>query len=94
MDKIVWIGVVILVLVIRYAAAGPYITISAIKTSIVEKDSEKSSENSVYRLKVAANTDAILTAALCPNSLFADDYDLFVEERAGILSGAFAKLIA
>jgi len=45
MKKIVWIGVVILVLVVGYAAAGPYLTISAIKTGIVEKDSEKLSEN-------------------------------------------------
>jgi len=45
MKKIVWIAGVVLALVVGYVAAGPYLTVSAIKTGIVEKDSEKLSEN-------------------------------------------------
>ena len=45
MKKIVWIAGVILVLIVGYVAAGPYLTVSEIKTGIVEKDSEKLSEN-------------------------------------------------
>lgn len=45
MKKIFWFVGVLLVLLIGYVAAGPYLTVSAIKTGIVEKDSEKLSEN-------------------------------------------------
>ncbi|MCI5218995.1 MAG: DUF2939 domain-containing protein [Candidatus Electrothrix sp. LOE2] len=45
MKKIVWVAGVVLVLIVGYVAAGPYLTVSAIKTGIVEKDSEKLSEN-------------------------------------------------
>lgn len=45
MKKVVWAVGVILALVLGYVAAGPYLTVSAIKTGIVEQDSEKLSEN-------------------------------------------------
>lgn len=45
MKKFVWIVGAILVLVVCYVAAGPYLTVSAIKTGIAENDSEKLSEN-------------------------------------------------
>ncbi len=44
--KIAWVLVaVILVSIFGYVATGPFITFSSIKTGIVEKDSEKLSEN-------------------------------------------------
>ena len=45
MKKAIQIAGIILMFVVGYVAAGPYLTISAIKTAIVEKDSEKLSEN-------------------------------------------------
>ncbi|MHB8790145.1 MAG: DUF2939 domain-containing protein [Desulfobulbaceae bacterium] len=45
MKKVVLIVGLILVTVVGYGATGPYLTVSAIKTGIVEKDSEKLSEN-------------------------------------------------
>lgn len=45
MKKIIWIAGVVLALVVGYVAAGPYLTVSAIKIGIVEDDSEKLSEN-------------------------------------------------
>jgi len=45
MKKIIWVAGVILALVVGYVAAGPYLTVSAIKTGIVENDSEKLYEN-------------------------------------------------
>jgi hypothetical protein len=45
MNKYLLIIGLVLVIVVGYVAAGPYLTISAIKTSIVEQDSEKLSEN-------------------------------------------------
>jgi len=45
MNKIIWIAGIVLALIVGYVAAGPYLTISEIKTGIVESDSEKLSEN-------------------------------------------------
>ena len=45
MRKGILIVGLILVIVVGYVAAGPYLTVSAIKTGIVEQDSEKLSEN-------------------------------------------------
>lgn len=45
MKKIAWTIGLVLVVVIGYVAAGPYLTISQIKTGIVEQDSEKLSDN-------------------------------------------------
>lgn len=45
MKKINWISSVVLALVVGYVAAGPYLTVYAIKTGIVENDAEKLSEN-------------------------------------------------
>ena len=41
---------------------------------------------SAYRGKMAANLEEILTAAVCPDSLFDDNYSKFVVERAQLLS--------
>lgn len=38
-----------------------------------------------YRSQMPANVDEILAAALCPESLFADAYEPFADERAGWL---------
>lgn len=40
---------------------------------------------SQYRERMHTNVDEILRSALCPISLFDDKYDVFVEERAGLL---------
>ena len=43
---------------------------------------------SEYRLLIEANEEQIeeiLKGAICPGSLFADDYDLFLKERANLL---------
>lgn len=45
MRKIVWIIGIVLTLIVGYVAAGPYLTVSAIKSGIAEQDSEKLSEN-------------------------------------------------
>jgi hypothetical protein len=40
---------------------------------------------SVYRGKMAPNWEEITAAAICPTSLFADDYSVFLNERAKML---------
>jgi hypothetical protein len=45
MKKAVWILGIVIITFIGYVAATPYITISNIKTSVVEQDSEKLSKN-------------------------------------------------
>jgi hypothetical protein len=45
MKKIMWIVGIIMISVVGYVAAGPHLTVSAIKTGIVEQDLEKLSEN-------------------------------------------------
>lgn len=45
MKKIIWIVGIIMISVVGYVAAGPYLTVSAIKTGIIEQDLEKLSEN-------------------------------------------------
>jgi hypothetical protein len=41
---------------------------------------------SIYRAKMTGNVPTILTRSLIPNSLFADDYEAFVTERAALLA--------
>ena len=41
-----------------------------------------------------ADATAILEGALCPDSLFNDEYDAFVEERAERLASVASQLIA
>jgi hypothetical protein len=48
---------------------------------------------SVYRSKMPENIDTILERALCPHSLFNDDYDTFVSERADLLCAVARNLI-
>lgn len=43
---------------------------------------------SVYRARMPANVNEILDHALCPPSLFNDDYELFVRERSLLLERA------
>lgn len=45
MKKFVWITSIATIMIIGYIAATPFFTVSNIKTSIVEQDSEKLSEN-------------------------------------------------
>lgn len=49
---------------------------------------------SEYRKKMPQNVAQILERALCPNSLFSDDFLRFVKERARMLSNAANALIA
>jgi hypothetical protein len=48
---------------------------------------------SIYRAQMPANSDAILQAALCPASLFGDDFSAFLNERAHILEAFANELI-
>ena len=41
---------------------------------------------SVYRAKMAANIDEILQSYICPNALFDDNYQAFVNLRAPALA--------
>lgn len=45
MKNIVWIVALVVIGVVGYAAAGPYLTIGAIKTGIVENDAELLADN-------------------------------------------------
>ena len=45
MKKVLWTIGLLLILAVGYIAAGPFLTVWAIKTAIVEQDSEKLSEN-------------------------------------------------
>ena len=45
MKKILWAIGLLLILAVGYIAAGPFLTVWAIKTAIVEQDAEKLSEN-------------------------------------------------
>lgn len=49
---------------------------------------------SIYREKMPDNVDAILESALCPISLFKDDYPTFAHDRAQILSDFANTLLA
>jgi len=49
---------------------------------------------SVYKSKMAANTSNILESALCPESLFKDDYNTFIQERVVKLKSKAEKLIS
>ncbi len=67
MKKVVWPIVIILVLVVGYVAAGPYLTVSAIKSGIVEQDSEKLSENIEFPT-LRQNLKEQLNAAMMKNA--------------------------
>jgi hypothetical protein len=41
---------------------------------------------------MAPNSDEILAFALCPVSLFEDDYKVFVEDRTGLLADSAMAL--
>ncbi len=45
MKKVVWITGLVLALIVGYAAAGPYLTVAAIKQGVVDNDSNKLSDN-------------------------------------------------
>jgi hypothetical protein len=49
---------------------------------------------SAYRSKMAHNVAEVLASAFCPESLFADDYNAFVEERKQVLKQRAEALIA
>ena len=49
---------------------------------------------SKYRSKMPGDVATILSRALCPESLFDDEFDKFVAERASVLAAQAAKLIA
>ena len=49
---------------------------------------------SVYRQQMAANIDEILDHALCPASLFGDEYETFLDERARLLRDSAGELLA
>ncbi len=49
---------------------------------------------SIYRQRMAANVDEVLESALCPMSLFSDDFDKFVEERGQLMTSKAGELIS
>lgn len=49
---------------------------------------------SAYRAKLAANIDDVLARSLVPASLFSDDYEAFVFERATMLAELGKRLVA
>lgn len=67
MKKIVWVVGIVLALIVGYVAVGPYLTVSAIKTGIVEKDSEKLSENIEFPT-LRQNMKEQLNAAMMKNA--------------------------
>jgi len=46
-----------------------------------------------YKTKMADNLDDILSHALCPFSLFKDDYDSFIRERSQMLASFASQLL-
>lgn len=48
---------------------------------------------SKYQAKLAANQKEVLDSALCPDSLFKDDFDSFISQRAATLTAAVDLLI-
>lgn len=50
MKKAIWISSITIILFIGFYAATPYITVSNIKTAVVEQDSEKLSENVDFQI--------------------------------------------
>lgn len=82
MKKVVWVAGVILVLVVGYVAAGPYLTVSAIKTGIVEQDSEKLSENIEFP-KLRQNLKDQLNVAMVKNAAIELEDNPFAALAAG-----------
>lgn len=68
MKKVVWLVGIFLVLMIGYIAAGPFVTFSAIKTSIREQDSVKLSENIDFS-KLRKNLKEQLIVAMMKDSV-------------------------
>jgi hypothetical protein len=50
------------------------------------------SRPSIYKKKMAGNIDAILQSHYCPNALFDDNYEQFIENRAKLLQEAAVEL--
>ena len=48
---------------------------------------------SVYRDRMPVDVDSVLTRALCPASLFDDDYQKFLVDRAKLLTAFANELI-
>jgi len=48
---------------------------------------------SAYRARMPAAVDDVLRGALCPQSLFADDYPRFVADRGALLERAAAAVM-
>ena len=48
---------------------------------------------SQYREKMASNVEEILEHALCPQVLFSDDFEEFIESRASMLVNAATQLL-
>ncbi len=48
---------------------------------------------SVYRSEMPTDVKAILQHALCPPSIFHDDFGAFIDERAAVLAEEANKLI-
>ncbi len=88
MKKIMWVVGAILTLVMGYVAAGPYLTVSAIKTGIVEQDSEKLSENIKFPT-LRQNLKEQLNAAMVKNSAT----DLKDNPFAALAAGFASKMV-
>ncbi|MEJ2107688.1 MAG: DUF2939 domain-containing protein [Acidiferrobacteraceae bacterium] len=83
MKKVVWIAGVILVLLAGYVAAGPYLTVSAIKTGVIEQDSKKLSENIDFP-KLRQNLKGQLNAAMMKNISAEEKDNPFAVLAAGL----------
>jgi hypothetical protein len=96
MKKIIWIAGALLVLVLGYVAAGPYLTISTIKKGIVENDSEKLSEKIDFptlrqNMKEQLNAAMMKTAATeMKDSPFAALAAGFATKMVDVLVESFA----
>ena len=88
MKKIVWIAGVVLALVVGYVAIGPYLTVSAIKIGIVEKDSEMLSENIEFPT-LRQNMKEQLSAAIMKNGAT----ELKVNPFAAFAAGLVPKIV-
>ena len=67
MNKVVWVIGMLMALVVGYVAAGPYLTVSAIKSGIVEQDSEKLAEYIEFP-SLRQNLKEQLNAAMMKNA--------------------------
>ncbi len=85
MKKVLGPVVILLALVVGYAAAGPYLTVSAIKRGLAEQDAEKLSENIEFPT-LRQNLKEQLNAAMLKNAATELKDNPFAALAAGLAS--------